>query len=121
MPQVQQAVVNLILNARQAMTAAGAGGGLLTFTLTDDAAGGTAELAVRDTGPGIPRDVLPRIFEPFYSTKADAPADGTESRGGTGLGLPLVKDVLEAHGGRVRVESAPGRGSCFTLKFPRVG
>ena len=111
-PQVQQVLVNLILNARQAMP----DGGLLTFTLTDDEAGGTAEIAVRDTGAGIPRDRLPQIFEPFYSTKTL----GSESGGGTGLGLPLCRDVVEAHGGRIRVESAPGRGTCFTLKFPRV-
>ena len=113
-PQVQQVLVNLILNARQAMP----DGGLLTFTLRDDEAGDTAELAVRDTGPGIAREALPRIFEPFYSTKAGPAANG--AGGGTGLGLPLCRDVLEAHGGRIRVESALGRGTCFTLKFPRA-
>ncbi len=111
-PQIQQVLVNLILNARQAMP----DGGLLTFTLTDNEADGTAELAIRDTGAGIPRDALPRIFEPFYSTKTL----GSESGGGTGLGLPLCRDVIEAHGGRIRVESAVGRGTCFTLKFPRI-
>ena len=111
-PQVQQVLVNLILNARQAMP----DGGLLTFTLTDDEAGDTAELSVRDTGAGIPRESLPQIFEPFYSTKTL----GEESGGGTGLGLPLCRDVVEAHGGRIRVESAVGRGTCFTLKFPRA-
>ena len=111
-PQVQQVLVNLILNARQAMP----DGGLLTFTLTDDEAGGTAEIAVRDTGAGIPRDSLPQIFEPFYSTKTL----GGDAGGGTGLGLPLCRDVVEAHGGRIRVESAVGHGTCFTLKFPRI-
>ena len=111
-PQVQQVLVNLVLNAKQAMP----DGGLLTFTLTDNEQDGTAELAVRDTGPGIPREALPQIFEPFYSTKTL----GDEIGGGTGLGLPLCRDVVEAHGGRIRVESAVGRGTCFTLKFPRV-
>lgn len=112
-PQVQQVLVNLILNGRQAMPE----GGLMTFTLTDNAADGTAEISVRDTGAGIPREALPRIFEPFYSTKTL----GNGAGGGGGLGLPLCRDVIEAHGGRIRVESALGRGTCFTLKFPRVG
>ena len=111
-PQVQQVLVNLILNARQAMP----GGGLVTFTLTDDEAAGTAAIGVRDTGGGIPREALPQIFEPFYSTKAL----GGDGGGGTGLGLPLCRDVVEAHGGRIRVDSAVGRGTCFTLKFPRA-
>ena len=111
-PQVQQVLVNLVLNARQAMP----DGGLVTFTLRDNPADGTAELAVRDTGAGMPREALPRIFEPFYSTKTL----GADSGGGTGLGLPLCRDVVEAHGGRIRVESAVGRGTCFTLKFPRA-
>ena len=111
-PQVQQVLVNLILNARQAMPE----GGLLTFTLTDNEADGTAEISVRDTGGGIARDQLPQIFEPFYSTKTLGGASG----GGTGLGLPLCRDVVEAHGGRIRVESAVGQGTCFTLKFPRA-
>ena len=111
-PQVQQVLVNLILNAKQAMP----DGGLLTFTLTDDAEDDTAQLSVRDTGAGIPRESLPQIFEPFYSTKSL----GENTGGGTGLGLPLCRDVVEAHGGRIRVESAVGRGTCFTLKFPRV-
>ena len=111
-PQVQQVLVNLVLNAKQAMP----DGGLVTFPLTDDADDGTAQIAVRDTGAGIPREDLPRIFEPFYSTKTL----GADAGGGTGLGLPLCRDVVEAHGGRIRVESAVGRGTCFTLKFPRA-
>ena len=111
-PQVQQVLVNLVLNAKQAMP----DGGLVTFTLTDDAGDGTAQLSVRDTGPGIAREDLPQIFEPFYSTKTL----GGDAGGGTGLGLPLCRDVVEAHGGRIRVDSAPGRGTRFTLKFPRA-
>ena len=109
--QVQQVLVNLILNARQAM----GGGGRLVITARDDVAAGTAELSVADTGPGIPEESLPRIFEPFYSTKERDSAGS----GGTGLGLGLCRDIVQAHGGRIRVESAPGRGTTFTLRFPR--
>ncbi|MEM9701053.1 MAG: ATP-binding protein, partial [Planctomycetota bacterium] len=77
---------------------------------------GTVEVSVKDTGAGIPREALPKIFEPFYSTKTL----GDEAGGGTGLGLPLCRDVIEAHGGRIRVDSAVGHGTCFTLKFPRA-
>ena len=110
-PQVQQVLVNLILNARQAMGE----GGRIVITARDDVAAGTAELSVADTGPGIPPDSLPRIFEPFYSTKQ---RDETGS-GGTGLGLGLCRDIVRAHGGRIRVASEPGRGTTFTLRFPR--
>jgi signal transduction histidine kinase len=74
------------------------------------------EIAVRDTGTGIPPEKLRNIFDPFFSTKT---ADG-EGRGGTGLGLALCKDVIESHHGRIRVESALGEGTCFTLRFPLV-
>ena len=72
------------------------------------------EIAVRDTGIGIPASDLSRIFERFYRV------DKGRSResGGTGLGLSIVKHIMEAHGGRVRVESKPGQGSCFTFFLP---
>ncbi|AEV16831.1 hypothetical protein TCCBUS3UF1_17930 [Thermus sp. CCB_US3_UF1] len=70
-------------------------------------------IAVSDTGPGIPREEQERIFEPFYR----ASTRGEEE--GTGLGLALVKRVLEAHGGEVRLKSRPGRGSTFLLLLPR--
>jgi len=69
------------------------------------------EIAVEDTGVGIPADLLPRIFERFW--QADP------ARGGSGLGLTIVKGVVEAHGGQVQVESAEGRGTRFTVHLPR--
>jgi signal transduction histidine kinase len=66
------------------------------------------QLQVRDTGPGVPADVLPRIFEPLYTTKP----------GGTGLGLYIVREILVAHGGGVTVESGEERGATFTLILP---
>ncbi|MEZ6067344.1 MAG: ATP-binding protein [Planctomycetaceae bacterium] len=110
--QVQQVLLNLIINARQAM----ANGGTLTIVVRANAETNFAELSIRDTGCGIPADKLPNIFAPFFSTKtADA-----QGQGGTGLGLAMCKDVMESHEGRIRVESQPGKGTAFTLKFPLV-
>lgn len=108
--QVQQVLLNLIINARQAMEP---GGSLCVATRRNDASG-TAEVLVRDTGAGIPPDKLAKIFEPFYSSKT---AD-EQGQGGTGLGLSLCKDVVESHGGRIRVDSVVGKGTTFMLKFP---
>ena len=107
---LQQVVMNLIVNARQAMDD---GGRLfLTVRLSED--GTMGEISLRDTGPGIPADKLPKIFEAFYTTK-DADEHG---QGGTGLGLAFCRDVIEAHHGRMRVESIVGQGTTFTLRLP---
>ncbi|HEX6983730.1 MAG TPA: ATP-binding protein [Planctomycetaceae bacterium] len=111
--QVQQVLLNLIVNARQAM----AGGGELRLAVRENREAGTAEITVRDNGPGIPPETLRKIFEPFYSTKE---RDET-GRGGTGLGLALCREIMEAHKGRIRVESTVGVGTAFTLKFPLAG
>jgi signal transduction histidine kinase len=76
----------------------------------------TAEISVRDTGCGIPAEKLREIFEPFYTTKV---AD-QHGQGGTGLGLSLCRDIIEAHKGRIRVDSAVGKGTTFTLKLGLV-
>lgn len=110
--QVQQVLLNLIINARQAM----ANGGSLIISVRSDGAAALAEIVVRDTGSGIPAEKLKRIFEPFFTTKEV----DSQGQGGTGLGLSLAKDVMETHGGRIRVESAIGAGTSFTLKFPLV-
>jgi signal transduction histidine kinase len=68
-------------------------------------------IEVGDTGVGIPAEVLPHIFEPFFSTK--------EGGTGVGLGLSVVYGIVQRHGGGVTVDSAVGRGSTFTLRFPR--
>lgn len=109
--QIQQVLLNLVINARQAMP----DGGLLTITIGHDPTGRLAELRVSDTGVGIPPEALPHIFEPFFTTKVGPDANGL---GGTGLGLPVCRDIIEAHKGRLRVESRPGQGASFTLRLP---
>ncbi len=109
--QIQQVLLNLLINARQAM----ANGGTLTVKLVNDSAAGTVDLVVRDSGCGMAPETLRRIFDPFFTTKAGPDASG---KGGTGLGLATCRDIIEAHQGRIRVESAPGKGTMFTIKLP---
>ncbi|MCG6156641.1 sensor histidine kinase [Rubinisphaera margarita] len=108
--QLQQILLNLIINARQAM----AEGGTLTITVDVDREGPWALVAVKDTGSGIPADQLPKIFDNFYTTKK---AD-EHGQGGTGLGLAFCRQIIEAHRGRIRVDSRVGEGTSFTLKLP---
>ncbi len=108
--QVQQVVLNLIVNARQAMDA----GGRIVVSVHENTADGMGEIAVKDSGCGIPADKLPRIFDSFFTTKT-ADAGG---QGGTGLGLSMCREIVESHRGRIRVESVVGRGTTFTLRFP---
>lgn len=109
--QIQQVVMNLLVNARQAM----ARGGHIWIRLAHDAENDTVDLTIRDNGPGIPAENLPRIFDRYYTTKSGPDASG---KGGTGLGLSCCRDVIEAHHGRIRVESTVGKGTAFTLKLP---
>ena len=76
--------------------------------------GGVA-LAVSDTGVGITEEQLPLVFERFYR------ADPSRSEGGAGLGLSIARQIAESHGGQIRAESTPGKGSTFTLLLPRNG
>jgi signal transduction histidine kinase len=109
--QIQQVLLNLLINARQAMP----GGGRLWIKLLGDPDNEMIDLVIRDNGCGIPADKLPRIFESFYTTKSGPDASG---KGGTGLGLSMCRDMIEAHHGRIRVESTVGKGTAFTLKLP---
>jgi signal transduction histidine kinase len=99
---IRTCLYNLIINAFQAMP----GGG--TLTIRTRSAGGQFALTVADTGTGIPKDKLAKIFDPFFTTKTE----------GLGLGLALIKRVIEEHGGRVTVESEEGRGSAVTMRLP---
>jgi signal transduction histidine kinase len=104
---LRQVVRNLVENAAR-HTPSGA------ITVSARRSNGSYEVAVADTGSGIPAEHLPRIFERFYRV------DPARSRqeGGTGLGLAIVKHLVEAHGGRVRAESAPGVGTTISATFP---
>jgi signal transduction histidine kinase len=109
--QLQQVLLNLLVNARQAM----AGGGRLILRLSHDEPSGLVDLMVRDMGCGMTPDVMRRIFEPRFSTKAGPDETG---KGGTGLGLSACKEIVDAHRGRIRVESAPGKGTAITIRLP---
>jgi signal transduction histidine kinase len=109
--QIQQILLNMLINARQAMP----GGGRLLIKLAHDPENDMIDLVIRDYGCGIPADRLPRIFDAFYTTKSGPDASG---KGGTGLGLALCRDIIEAHHGRIRVDSTVGKGTAFTLKLP---
>jgi signal transduction histidine kinase len=105
--QMMQVLLNLVLNAVQAMPERG------TLRVAAVREGEQhIKLTVADTGHGIPSDVLPKIFEPFVTTK--------EGGKGTGLGLTVVLGIVQEHGGSITVESTPGQGTTFTLLLPRV-
>jgi signal transduction histidine kinase len=109
--QLQQVLLNLLVNARQAMS----GGGRLILRLSHDEPSGLVDLMVRDMGCGMTPDVMRRIFEPRFSTKSGPDETG---KGGTGLGLSACKEIVDAHRGRIRVESAPGKGTAITIRLP---
>ena len=102
--QLQEVILNLILNASQAM---GKEGGKLILSVTSPNAQ-QVELRVEDTGPGIPAGKITKIFDPFYTTKET----------GTGLGLFVSQRIIQAHGGSMDVQSKEGEGTCFTIRLP---
>jgi signal transduction histidine kinase len=108
--QIEQVLLNLLINARQAML--GKGGSLTVKASSEE---GEVRIQVIDTGPGIPENLLPKIFQPFFTTKGTARKE--ESRG-TGLGLAICKDIIEHHKGRILVESQVGRGTMFSIFLP---
>jgi signal transduction histidine kinase len=109
--QIQQVLLNLVINARQAMS----DGGTLRVFVAADPTGRLSEVSISDTGPGIAPGDLRRIFEPFFTTKTGPDSSG---QGGTGLGLSVCREVVESHKGRLRAESRVGRGTTFTLRQP---
>jgi two-component system NtrC family sensor kinase len=104
-----QALLNLILNGVQAMP----GGGVLTIYASRKGRDGQVEMVVQDSGPGIQPKVLPRIFDPFYTTK--------DVGRGTGLGLSITYGIIERHHGHIRADSPPSGGAKFILTLPVDG
>jgi signal transduction histidine kinase len=102
--QFRQALINLLVNARQVLRSGGR-----VVLRSSQASGGDVVLEVEDDGPGIPAEALPRIFEPFFTTKG----------GGTGLGLPIAQQIVERHHGRLEVETSQGRGTVFRIRLSR--
>jgi signal transduction histidine kinase len=100
--QVVQVVLNLLLNAAEAMSGRG------TIVVATSTERGEAIIRVQDSGAGMDEKVRARLFEPFFTTK----------REGTGLGLSISYTLIHAHGGRIEVQSEPDRGSCFTVRLP---
>jgi two-component system NtrC family sensor kinase len=100
--QLTQVFLNLIINAVEAMPEGGA------LTITSALRDSWLAIEVQDTGSGLTHDEVARIFEPFYTTKAD----------GTGLGLAVSYGIIQQHGGRIEVQSVPGQGTTFTVRLP---
>jgi signal transduction histidine kinase len=102
--QIDQVFLNLLANAAQAISGAG------SITIETRTEGACAVLVVRDTGPGIPRDLLGRIFDPFFTTKPVGE--------GTGLGLSISYEIVKKHDGDIRAESPPSGGAAFIMRLP---
>jgi signal transduction histidine kinase len=100
--QLRQALLNLLRNAREAMP----GGGPIEVRVS--AEGMSVVIGVGDRGGGIPEDIRPRVFDPFFSTKGE----------GTGLGLAITRHIVEAHGGSVTCEPRSGGGTAFRIALP---
>jgi signal transduction histidine kinase len=104
--QLQQVLVNLSTNAKQAM--ADVEGERRLRICLQPADAGRVRIQVQDTGPGIPADVISKIFDPFVTTKTE----------GTGLGLSISYGIIREHGGTLTVDSPSGRGATFTIELP---
>ena len=108
--QLTQVLMNLIINAEQAMSEQ-TGPRELQIVAKSESSGARVRIEFHDTGPGIPAEVRSRIFEPFFTTKKDGV--------GTGVGLAVSQGIIVSHGGRIEVNSAPGKGTSFTILLPR--
>jgi signal transduction histidine kinase len=103
--QIQQCLVNLLFNAMESMPE----GGLITVRTAWESSQNLIRLEVEDTGAGIPKELIPHIFEPFFSTKSQDK--------GVGLGLSVVYGIIKEHHGSIYVKSEEGKGSNFIIRF----
>jgi len=103
--QLQQVVLNLTLNA---LDAASGSHGQRIVRVSSKLGQGVAEIAIRDSGPGIPSEAQPHLFEPFFTTKTQ----------GLGMGLAIVRSIVERHHGRVHAMNVTGGGAVFTVALP---
>jgi len=108
--QLRRVVINLASNALDAMRDAKTPAPRLHVSVGENLAGTEAWLRIRDNGPGIPAEHLPRLFDPFFTAKD----------GGTGLGLALAKKIVDAHGGGIEVSASPGGGAEFVVTLPKT-
>ncbi|GEM_PF-2206741 len=106
--QIEQLIINLVLNSADAVSDIKGG----KIVIKVESSGSNCKIIVEDNGPGIPEDVKNRIFDPFFTTKADGE--------GTGLGLSIVHGIVKSHGGKIEVNSTPGKGTRFVVSFPGV-
>ena len=104
--QIEQAIRNLEINAAHAMDA----GGVLKVSTHLSEDGKFVEMKIEDNGEGIPEEIKEKIFQPFFTTKADGK--------GTGLGLPIVKQIVDSHKGYLKIDSEKGKGTCVTIGLP---
>jgi signal transduction histidine kinase len=107
--QLRRVIINLVGNAIDALDERGSPAGRIEVQMGENLAGNAVWLRIADDGPGIEESVRSRMFSPFYTSKAS----------GTGLGLPICKKLVEAHGGTIEVKSEPGIGAEFVLSFPK--
>ncbi|HQQ13240.1 MAG TPA: ATP-binding protein, partial [Bacteroidales bacterium] len=105
--QIKQACIAMLVNASEAITP-GSGGEILVRTHNADE--DTVVFEITDNGQGMTKDVIPNIFEPFFSTKHEA--------SGIGLGLPIVHGIISSHKGSIQVQSEPGLGTTFSITLP---
>jgi signal transduction histidine kinase len=104
----RRVILNLLQNAWQALTESEHDGAQATVAISTRVENGRLAIGVADNGPGIPEDIRERIFEPLFSTKSF----------GVGLGLPLVRQIVDQHGGAIRVDTSLGVGTTITLDLP---
>lgn len=112
---LQQVILNLLLNARRVLK--GTGGRL---DVTAEVRGSLVVIRIRDTGPGIPPQILDRLFEPFVTEPMGDAASSPSEPKGTGLGLSICRDLVREAGGQIDVESKTGEGALFTITLPRL-